>query len=67
MDTFEIKSGYTLNESELSTDIKIAALLHLLEKQMPDIWKHYKDALDDECHNRNISPSELTLGYYIKD
>lgn len=62
----DMTGKYTDDENEYITDAKIAALLKVLEKNHPTIWKDYEDALDAELLQRGYSPGEFPLGYYIK-
>ena len=64
MDTQEFK--YTDDMQEQDVDIKITALLRVLEEQVPNIWQRYRDKLDEEYLHRKISPPEHCLGYYLK-
>lgn len=61
----DMSNKYTDNEQEYITDAKIAALLKVLEKTNPNIWKEYEDELDEELIKRGYSPGEFPLGYYI--
>ncbi len=58
--------SYTEDMQEQDIDIKITALLRVLEEQVPNIWELYRNELDEEYHHRNITPPEHTLGYYVK-
>jgi len=61
----DMSGKYTQDEQEYITDAKIAALLRVLEKTNPNIWKDFDDALDKEFLQRGYSPGEFPLGYYI--
>jgi hypothetical protein len=62
----DMTGKYTDDENEYITDAKIVALLQVLEKTNPNIWKDYEYALDEELLQRGYSPGEFPLGYYIK-
>lgn len=58
----DMTGKYTQDEQEYVTDAKIVALLKVLEKTNPNIWKDYQNELDGELMQRGYSPGEYPLG-----
>jgi len=59
----DMTKKYTQDEQEYVTDAKIIALIKVLEKTNPNIWKEYQNELDNELIQRGYSPGEYPLGY----
>jgi len=59
----DMTGKYTQNEDEYVADAKIIALIKVLMKTNPNIWKEYQHELDEELMRRGYSPGEYPLGY----